>query len=324
MSHNASSRFSISRRAFTLVELLVVIAIIGVLIALLLPAVQQAREAARRMTCTNHLKQMGIALHNYHDTFEMMPPGWMVAGSYNDSAWGWFPLLMPFMEQGNAHDALNVTTKTLEQVKDEYTGSNNAQDVALMTSIDVMLCPSDAGPDINDQKHITDLQVPRANYIACVGFSAADGTSKTKHPGGLGMFIGLEGTRMRDIVDGTSNTFAIGERSYRLNGRAAVWAGPGRPQNGSSTDGVQNVTGAVSFIPNGVESRGGFRSLHPGGTNFVYADGSVNFVPETINFDRGNCPEWFCNRWSDQQAITNELGVFQRLGMIADGMVTAQ
>lgn len=325
MSSNASSIPPFSRRAFTLVELLVVIAIIGVLIALLLPAVQQAREAARRMTCTNHLKQMGLALHNYHDTYGNMPPGWLVHSNSNDSAWGWNALILPFMEQSNLHDALNVTSKTLQQVKTEYSASSpTAQDLALMSTIDVALCPSDTGPKLNDTKHINTLQVPLSNYVACVGFSSAQGTSKTKQPGGLGLFIGNDGRSFRDIIDGTSNTIAIGERSYRLNGKAAVWVGPGRAGQGSSTDGVQNVSGGVSFTLNGQESRGGFRSLHPGGANFLYADASVHFLPETINSNRGSCPEWFCNTWSDQQAITETLGVFQRLGMIADGMVISE
>src|SRR3954470_16964481 len=90
------------RRGFTLIELLVVIAIIGVLIALLLPAVQQAREAARRAQCSNNLKQLGLGLHNYHDAFKCFPPGSVV-----DKFWGWQSLLLPYMEQNQTYDGLN-------------------------------------------------------------------------------------------------------------------------------------------------------------------------------------------------------------------------
>jgi len=320
-----SSRRRQSRtfRGFTLVELLVVIAIIGVLVALLLPAVQQAREAARRMTCTNHQKQIALALHNYNDTYGTFPPGWLVQNG-SDSTWGWNALLLPFIEQANVHEALNVTTKTLQQVKGEFNASlATPQDQALMTSIEVLKCPSDTGPTINDTKSINPLEVPLSNYLAVFGFSHTQGTSNTHHPEGLGLFIGNRGRSFRDVLDGTSNTFAVGERSYRLNGRAGVWVGAGNPNSSSSVFGIVSIAGGVAFTLNGQESRGGFRSLHPGGANFVFADGSVHFISETIDSNRGGCNEWFCNTWRSMQPVNETLGVYQRLGMPQSGLVSS-
>src|SRR4026207_1557814 len=109
------SRFSFSvwRRAFTLVELLVVIAIIGILVALLLPAVQAAREAARRMQCGNNLKQIGLALHNYNDTYKVFPSGFMYHGIPTQECWGWGALILPFVEQAPLHNQIQVSRGTM-------------------------------------------------------------------------------------------------------------------------------------------------------------------------------------------------------------------
>ena len=133
-------------RGFTLIELLVVIAIIAILIALLLPAVQQAREAARRTQCRNNLKQIGLALHNYHDTFRLFPPGVIRDGQNNSEAWGWTVFILPFLEQANLYNQLDPDTYRL---RDLLAGLNptypapTANAAILQNPLSVFICPSD-------------------------------------------------------------------------------------------------------------------------------------------------------------------------------------
>jgi prepilin-type N-terminal cleavage/methylation domain-containing protein len=317
-----------SKRAFTLVELLVVIAIIGTLVALLLPAVQAAREAARRSSCKNNLRQLAIALQNHHDTVGYFPAGWQFdRRNPTRSGWGWNVALFPYMEQQPLYDALEAADKTLDQVKAEAASAGATSQHPLFSQLPNLRCPSDDGPDLNESKHITDLRVPLSNYVACHGLSQPLGDSKgldrdNQEGGGIGVFYGNSKTKMKEITDGTSNTIALGERSFILNGKAAVWAGVGRPNDASSTDGTPNVGGGVSFHLNGRESRGGFRSLHPGGAIFVFADCSVHFISDTIQSDIDTCNEWFCNSasWSPRASISERLGIYQRLGMMSDGL----
>jgi len=135
-------RYLLRRRGFTLVELLVVIAIIGVLIALLLPAVQQAREAARRMQCQNNLKQLGLSLHNYHDTFGKFPAGRYEDGNVS-SQLGWGTMILPFLEQSALFDSIQAhggmtTSSTWDTVAD-------VRDIDAKVVLEAFLCPSDPG-----------------------------------------------------------------------------------------------------------------------------------------------------------------------------------
>jgi len=302
MSHSFSRR-----RAFTLVELLVVIAIIGILIALLLPAVQAAREAARRSQCTNNLKQIGIALHNYHDTHKSFCPGWMIntpAGG-SPSGYGFAVFLMPFMEQQGLYDALDPAGYTFW-----VTGHNTdpalgpIQDL-LQTDIPSLRCPSDNSDDLN--KAIDGYSTAVANYVACRGFFYRAGAASADNNG---LLYGLSNKKFRDIVDGTSNTFAVGEKA-KPNG-AANWAGPG----GLGT--AANCGSSTSYKLNHPSSNNAFSSKHPGGANFAMCDGSVTFISETIDYNNGTASGSNTGYVAFNNSI-DVLGVYQLLGVIDDG-----
>ena len=210
------------RRGFTLVELLVVIAIIGILIALLLPAVQAAREAARRSQCSNNLKQIGLALHNYHSALQCFP--FRQGGTRGTNDWdgnqerlcGWV-LLLSYMEQAPLH----------EKIKSPGTAAGNAvppwgprvwkyQYDPWRVQVPTLLCPSDSG----GQQKATDISeaaIGRTNYHFCSGDSIANINSTS--PGPRGIFGFRTGTRIASIRDGTSNTIAVGERIIFDQGR---------------------------------------------------------------------------------------------------------
>ncbi|MEW4454110.1 DUF1559 domain-containing protein [Bremerella sp. JC817] len=308
MSLNPARRI----HGFTLVELLVVIAIIGVLIALLLPAVQQAREAARRIQCSNNLKQLGLSLHNYHDTYGSFPsgvlrptnppsqPGWASAGP---AGWVWSSLLLPFIEQPALHDQLGVTSG----------GSAFTQYQAAQVSLDAYRCPSDIGPILNDRswwdaKSDDSHQIAYASYKAVNshGYPQTHNSGTVTYNKATGGFYANSGTKFRDITDGTSNTLAITESSYRpIYGRiGGVWAasidsdsnnprdsmmdnlvaGPVKINQVSFADNTYNIPGwakgyMVMMAPN---------SYHPGGVMSVKFDGSVEFLSETIDHSPEN------------------------------------
>jgi prepilin-type N-terminal cleavage/methylation domain-containing protein/prepilin-type processing-associated H-X9-DG protein len=192
-------------RAFTLIELLVVIAIIAVLIALLLPAVQAAREAARRAQCVNNMKQIGLALHNYHSTTNVFPGAGQV--TWPGSLWGaWSAqsMLLPYMEQTAIYNALNFAWET----------RNNSNPGELMNStgmtarIDAFLCPS--SPTVPGNQTWYGRVFPGNNYYACAGSTVC--WRADLNPGANGMFaVGGSPKGIRDITDGSSNTVAFGE-----------------------------------------------------------------------------------------------------------------
>jgi len=286
------------RNAFTLVELLVVIAIIGVLIALLLPAVQQAREAARRMQCSNNLKQLGLALHNYSDTYGSFPPAGITT---NQLSWNVF--ILPFMEQQNVHQLADFTQGTLQDPGKKEVGANR---------IDGFLCPS--GVDLftgwkHDNAHVptgSGVEPYTTHYYGVMGPSGTNPESgsaynvtalTTGHYGGYGQQGALtfpQPAAFRDFVDGTSNTYAVGEISWSTaaqpNTTARNWV---FGANGSFDQTVENRAFPTSkniYYPINTNivstfNNTSFGSLHPGGAMFAKVDGSVSFVPETIDFD---------------------------------------
>ncbi len=273
------------RHAFTLVELLVVIAIIGILVALLLPAVQAAREAARRASCKNNLKQIGLALHNYHDTMGRFPMGWIGLDratnqplAEGEPGWGWAAFTLPYLEQVNLSDNLiKFTQPILDPVNQP----------ARETYLKLYRCPSDApanphfllGQESNPATPLVLLAA--ASYVGVHGtlpLDACEGLPVGVICQSNGVFHHLSGTRFADIVDGTSNTFAVGERSSEYGN--STWVGYVR----GGHEGFARILGVADHPPNTVGAHlDDFSSHHPAGTNFLLADGSVRLIVDTID-----------------------------------------
>jgi prepilin-type N-terminal cleavage/methylation domain-containing protein len=299
------------RAGFTLVELLVVIAIIGILVALLLPAVQAAREAARRMQCSNNLKQIGLALHNYHDTYKTLAPGYLVKRNpanlsqcfQNENSWAWGALILPFMEQSPLHEQLEVGNVSL------FNAMSNATKLATMTQqIASYRCPSDTGPAVNtaNRKKFSPWNSGSGLRMATSNYVGNNTSWDLRWDGHIartrGVFVQDEGVKFRDILDGTSNVIMAGERRWRIKRdtgalqtiEAAVIFGTTH-NSGGCTEGVNNRLAAtlamgrtkinrVKNVSNG-RNRWGYSSNHPGGAMFVMSDASVQFIAETINGD---------------------------------------
>jgi prepilin-type N-terminal cleavage/methylation domain-containing protein/prepilin-type processing-associated H-X9-DG protein len=284
-------------RGFTLIELLVVIAIISVLVSLLLPAVQSAREAARRVQCINNLKQIGLALHNYHDAIGAFPMGYLAQCRFVDGAtdtapgWGWAAMILPQIERTWLFNAVNCGLPV--------SAPENA--TAIVSDLSTFLCPSDLTtgpfPITNASGNLLAMAAP-ASYAACVGGNETDTATGIDNDGlGTGVFFRNSRVRVADILDGTSQTIAVVERAWAK--AQGTWAGA--IPDGTTRRGPLNAcptTGAL-FYPaarlvqahchmNNTNSDpdGGLddcSSLHPGGSNFLFADGSVHFLKSSIN-----------------------------------------
>ena len=280
-------------RAFTLIELLAVIAIIGVLVALLLPAVQAAREAARRSQCVNNLKQIGLALHNYEGTHQALPPGYVsnfdATGTDLGPGWGWAAMILPQIEQTTTYSAINFSTNV--EVPANLT--------ARLVNVGNFLCPSDrvepSWPAVN-----RDISTGAPTQVICrVAPSNYVGMNGTSEPGPDGEGVLFRNSRIafRDITDGLSQTITVGERSHLLG--VATWSGAVTGALLYDDDGDRIGTADLETGPGMVLGHSGegigpgsnrsepnqFYSLHAGhGVNFLFADGHVAYLKSTMDY----------------------------------------
>ncbi|NUQ65545.1 MAG: DUF1559 domain-containing protein [Pirellulales bacterium] len=282
------------RHGFTLVELLVVIAIIGILIALLLPAVQAAREAARRSQCTNNLKQLGLAIHNYHDTHKVIPLNNVpVASAPDNNGFSWITMALPYLEETALYDKLDFRVSL-------YNSTTSTNRTLVQQPIDTLLCPTDPTPGVRN-----DL----ATWWAYPGLQTSDAN---KGPAGVTCYMGCSGLTtpapwesnppnalferqlngtyrvlaFRDILDGLSNVMAVLERSPSYAPWCAWSAANGAWVTTDYRINQIRETVTVPVLP--VPEIGGVRygaiSMHPAGINVCFADGAVHFLSETMDY----------------------------------------
>lgn len=317
-----------ARTGFTLVELLVVIAIIGILVSLLLPAVQAAREAGRRSQCSNNLKQMGLALHEFNDVYGKSPAAIIHSGRYNNPAnkpycgpevcykgqpyaiynHSGFVALLPFLEQKNLADRYNY--QMVASVSSPYgipggpDPSTNANrrpvggiDGVAAALLKVFWCPSDRDPvaesrAVGNPADFYEMnETRRSNYLFSTGaYTDYDADYLSTSMTARGAFGNNGAAKIADCVDGTSSTLAIGESKYLKNGSTVFG-----PYWGAGTHTAVHGRGYYNtFTPNykygtcsGVPSKycvyaWGFSSNHPGVTQFVMMDGSVQVIQDSI------------------------------------------
>lgn len=270
----------ISRRGFTLIELLVVIAIIAILVAILLPAVQQAREAARRTSCRNNLKQIGLALHNYHDRATCFPPSYIYDANGRTSWYSWRLMILPEIEQTALYEQFDING---DAFSDAALIRNRDAHATKVTSY---MCPSDPRSDSIYENYIGGtvgiVHHAHANYFGSRGsFRGAPGD---------GMFPDRNiAVRIRDVTDGTSNTIFIGERPVDRDGVFGWWpAGRGIVEPIIGTRGLGDAVidsweGLYKGDFNGITGQFHWWSAHPGGAHFLLVDGSVRFLSYSMN-----------------------------------------
>ncbi len=345
------------RSGFTLIELLVVIAIIAILVALLLPAVQQAREAARRSSCKNNMKQIGLAMHNYHDVFGVLPPGYITKtpcgsaplGSYPANwpacnlgeigLYSWGAMVLPYVEQAPLFELLNVGNTPLE-----VNASGGATLSGLQTPIPIFLCPSDPGPELNDYESASDrydfrirdtggndIEIARSNYVMVA--NAWDSTTPAVAPSRYGPphGVGFSNSKIkfRDITDGTSNTLMVGERAYIYKGVNTVggatvvgFTGANNVQS-SSYSRKGNGLAALGITYNGINAVvGGEHDVRGFSSNHT---GGCHFVfcDGSVHFLSENI-DYVKSSVSVANYFQNANTTFQKLALRNDGKVVGE
>ncbi len=318
-------RIASRRTGFTLVELLVVITIIGVLIALLLPAVQAAREAARRMQCTNNLKQIGIALHNYHVAHGRFPSGATRSGNHA-GGWtvgygvSWLLLCFPYIEQDSVYNQVDLNCDDAGDL--DYSAKNKGilKDLAPSSYV----CPS-SPLEKYSFLGTSKVHVLSANYVGIAGADGQDPLYRFNGPSNVHAYNGIlfanSAVRIADITDGTTNAMMVGEQSdfaldssgrqadCRSGGPHGAWLGTmklkqedlgnmgdnrvfntttiGRPLGTRTCDFIADYTSVSPYwigIVTNMDNRAPILSAHGGGANILFADGSVHFLSENIQF----------------------------------------
>jgi len=267
----------IKRRAFTLLELVVVMAIIGVLIGLLLPAVQEVRGAALRLSCQNNLRQIGLALHEYHDNQGTLPPSAIIAhGGGPKAGLSWMTGLLAYIEQEP------LAAVTAQAIRVDPSTFQNPPNVGLATVLSVYVCPMD-GRLYEPMQNSDEIIGAYTSYVGVAGSTLGNGVMVTP------------GIRLTDILDGTSNTLMVGERPPPSSLQAGWWysttvlltwpdwiyQGPNASMSVDIQEAPPPCTGPFHFGPGELQNscdRYHFWSLHPGGANFLFADGSIHFL----------------------------------------------
>ncbi|MCA9128517.1 MAG: DUF1559 domain-containing protein [Planctomycetales bacterium] len=335
------SRVRLPRSGFTLVELLVVIAIIGILVGLLLPAVQAAREAARRMQCSNNLKQLGLAALNYESAHKRFPMGFQFRGHYDGNltdgdggtGWGWNAMILPFIEAGNMHALIdfrfpffNATLGTPEQLR------NNE---AIKLTQAWARCPSDIAPETrnyggsNPHAHthcITSYTMNAGSFHNSLGSAYTANANLINGIGGRDWSV-----KIGEVTDGTSNTFIFNERTYKLTPDTTLY-GMINQSLGFANGRVSHVLSNGTYRMNPVKLPAwgsvetSAHSLHVGGANFTRCDGSVQFVSENIHHTSRGIGEnggWASISADPYDAANGNVGfgTYQRLWARSDGLV---
>ena len=271
-----------SRRAgLTILELLTTMGIVSTLAALLLPALNSARETARRTQCVNQLRQIGIALHSYYDQYECLPAGWQSEPS-GQSAYGWLVPLLPYLDQRAIYS----------QIDRNRTIGHPANATARRTAIALLVCPSDIieptfvlfreQEDEGDQSTTPPIDLPTANYVGVFGTHEADDAFEAGHDvsssPGDGVFLGDRAIGFAEVRRGLSNTLVVGERTMaRL---PSTWLGV----EFRGEDSTCRLVGNATTSPNcNACDECEFDSRHPGGSNFLWGDGRVRLISENVN-----------------------------------------
>ncbi len=338
------------RAGFTLIELLVVIAIIAILVALLLPAVQQVREAARKSQCQDHLHNLALAIHSYESSYKCLPPAYVdLRGAPGGSMavddqphWAWSAMILPQIEQKPKYDQLNVSGGLPVAALD-------ADEDAFKTQIDVFTCPSSPQPAIFstaeagycvDNSAGKNIPVAIANYVASNNTKAVRLFQATNPlngaTGATGTFFANSSVKFRDWTDGSSNTILLGERTYRIRSRPAHAAmlyvvrdnggngptasspyGSGVFSGGSSSanQGLLSITGTTHVPINTLPNSTGM------GDNCSNCQAYSSSHPGGAQFAMGDGKVAFLSENIDLNSVTNEIdSVFEALAGIGDGI----